>query len=307
MNVYLPIAEVSVNIFIILGMGVGVGMLSGIFGVGGGFLMTPLLMFIGIPSPVAVATEANQIVASSVSGVLAHWRRNNVDFKMGSILLVGGVIGSTAGVWIFAWLRTLGQIDLVIKLSYVVFLGIIGSLMLVEGLRAMFIKRRGTAAKARKLHQHNWLHGLPFKMRFRKSKLYISALLPLVIGCFVGILSAIMGVGGGFVMVPAMIYLLGMPTNVVIGTSLFQIIFVTANATFLQSYMNQTVDIMLAVLLLIGGVIGAQIGTRVGTKLNGEQLRILLAAMVLMVCGKIIFDLILTPDDVFSISLSGGH
>ncbi len=307
MNVYLPIAEVSVNIFIILGMGVGVGMLSGIFGVGGGFLMTPLLMFIGIPSPVAVATEANQIVASSVSGVLAHWRRNNVDFKMGSILLVGGVIGSTAGVWIFAWLRTLGQIDLVIKLSYVVFLGIIGSLMLVEGLRAMFVKRRGTAAKARKLHQHNWLHGLPFKMRFRKSKLYISALLPLVIGCFVGILSAIMGVGGGFVMVPAMIYLLGMPTNVVIGTSLFQIIFVTANATFLQSYMNQTVDIMLAVLLLIGGVIGAQIGTRVGTKLNGEQLRILLAVMVLMVCGKIIFDLILTPDDVFSIGLSGGH
>ncbi len=307
MNVYLPIAEISVNIFIILGMGVGVGMLSGIFGVGGGFLMTPLLMFIGIPSPVAVATEANQIVASSVSGVLAHWRRNNVDFKMGAILLIGGVIGSTAGVWIFAWLRTLGQIDLVIKLSYVVFLGIVGSLMFVEGLRAMFIKRRGNSAKARKLHQHNWLHGLPFKMRFRKSKLYISALLPLAIGCFVGILSAIMGVGGGFVMVPAMIYLLGMPTNVVIGTSLFQIIFVTANATFLQSYMNQTVDIMLAVLLLIGGVIGAQIGTKVGTKLNGEQLRILLAAMVLMVCGKIIFDLVLTPDDVFSIGASSGH
>jgi len=307
MNVYLPIAEISVNIFIILGMGTGVGMLSGIFGVGGGFLMTPLLIFIGIPSPVAVATEANQIVASSVSGVLAHWRRGNVDFKMGSILLIGGVIGSTGGVWLFAWLSTLGQIDLVIKLSYVVFLGIIGSLMMVESIKFMFNQRKGPSSKKRKLHQHNWLHGLPFKMRFRKSKLYISALLPLAIGAFVGVLSAIMGVGGGFVMVPAMIYLLGMPTNVVIGTSLFQIIFVTANATFLQSYLNQTVDIMLASLLLVGGVIGAQIGTRIGAKLKSEQLRVLLAAMVLMVCGKILFDLILTPDDVYSITSSGGH
>lgn len=307
MNFYLPIAEMSVNIYMILGMGVGVGMLSGIFGVGGGFLMTPLLIFIGIPSPVAVATEATQIVGSSVSGVLAHWRRGNVDFKMGGILLIGGVIGSSLGVVLFAWLRTLGQIDLVIKLSYVIFLGIIGSLMLVEGLKVMFHARKGTASNKRKLHQHNWLHGLPFKMRFRKSKLYISALLPLVIGGFVGVLSAIMGVGGGFVMVPAMIYLLGMPTAVVVGTSLFQIIFVTANATFLQSYMNQTVDVMLAILLLAGGVVGAQIGTRVGSKLKGEQLRVLLASMVLLVCGKILFDLVLTPDDVYSIGLPGGH
>ena len=307
MNVYLPIAEMSVNIFIILGMGVGVGMMSGIFGVGGGFLMTPLLIFIGIPSPVAVATEANQIVASSVSGVLAHWRRDNVDFKMGSILLIGGVIGSTGGVWLFSWLSTLGQIDLVIKLSYVIFLGIIGTLMFIESIKVIFAQRRGSKAKARKLHQHNWLHGLPFKMRFRKSKLYISALLPLAIGCFVGVLSAIMGVGGGFVMVPAMIYLLGMPTNVVIGTSLFQIIFVTANATFLQSYLNQTVDVMLAVLLLVGGVVGAQLGTRMGSKLKGEQLRVLLAIMVLLVCAKIIFDLVLTPEDVYSIGTSGSH
>ncbi|MDJ0686257.1 MAG: sulfite exporter TauE/SafE family protein [Alphaproteobacteria bacterium] len=307
MNIYLPIAEMSVNIFLILGMGVGVGMLSGIFGVGGGFLMTPLLIFIGVPSPVAVGTEANQIVASSVSGVLAHWRRGNVDFKMGGVLLAGGIIGSTFGVWLFALLRTLGQVDLVIKLSYVVFLGIVGGLMMLESVRAMVRTKSGSVATLRKLHEHNWLHGLPFKMRFHRSKLYISAILPLSVGVLVGILSAIMGVGGGFVMVPAMIYLLGMPTSVVVGTSLFQIIFVTANATFLQSYLNQTVDVLLAVLLLVGGVVGAQIGTRVGANLRGEQLRGLLAAMVLAVCVKLLFDLVLEPDDLYSISLPGGH
>jgi len=232
MHIYLPIAELSVNVFLILGLGGGVGLLSGLFGVGGGFLMTPLLIFIGIPSPVAVATEANQIVASSVSGVLAHWRRGNVDMKMGSVLLVGGVIGSSLGVWLFTFLRGLGQIDLVIKPSYVVFLSIIGGLMFVESVRAMTKRKSATRSKA---HKHNWMHGLPFKMRFRKSRLYISALLPAGIGVFVGLLSAIMGVGGGFVMVPAMIYLLGMPTSVVVGTSLFQIIFVTANVTILQA------------------------------------------------------------------------
>ena len=309
MSIYLPIAEMSVNIFIILGLGVGVGMLSGIFGVGGGFLMTPLLFFMGVPAPVAVGTEANQIVASSVSGVLAHWRRGNVDVKMGVFLLIGGLIGSTAGVYLFAWLRTLGQIDLVIKLSYVVFLGIIGTLMMVESIKAMFQSRRAaaTGGSRGKLHQHNWLHGLPFKVRFRRSKLYISALLPIGVGVVVGILSAIMGVGGGFVMVPAMIYLLGMPTSVVVGTSLFQIIFVTANATFFQAYLNQTVDIFLAVLLLVGGVIGAQFGTKVGAKLNGEQLRGLLAAMVLMVCGKLLLDLLIEPEDLYSIGVLGGH
>lgn len=314
MHIYLPIAEMSVNIFMILGMGVGVGMLSGIFGVGGGFLMTPLLIFIGVPSPVAVGTEANQIVASSVSGVLAHWRRGNVDFKMGGVLLIGGIIGSSFGVWLFALLRALGQVDLVIKLSYVVFLGIVGGLMLWESIGAM--RRRSTGGASggsaggstgRKLHEHNFLHGLPFKMRFRRSKLYISALLPLGIGFFVGVLSAIMGVGGGFVMVPAMIYLLGMPTAVVVGTSLFQIIFVTANATFLQSYLNNTVDIVLAVLLLLGGVIGAQIGTRIGANLRGEQLRSLLALMVLAVCIKLFFDLVLEPSDLYAITLPGGH
>jgi len=306
MQIYLPIAELSVNFILFLAMGGAVGFLSGLFGVGGGFLMTPLLIFAGIPSAVAVATEANQIVASSVSGALAHWRRGNVDIKMGVVLLVGGFIGSSVGVWLFSFLRGLGQIDLVIKLSYVVFLGIIGSLMLVESLRAMS-RRRKPGAKRRKLHQHNWLHGLPFKMRFRRSKLYISALLPLGVGIFVGILAAIMGVGGGFIMVPAMIYLLGMPTSVVVGTSLFQIIFVTANVTFLQAWQNQTVDIVLALLLLIGGVIGAQFGTRAGARLHGEQLRTLLALIVLGVCAKLGYDLVAVPADLFSIGQTVGH
>ena len=290
------------HIGIIIGLGGGVGFLSGLFGVGGGFLMTPLLIFFGVPPVVAVATEANQIVASSVSGVLAHMRRSNVDFKMGTILLIGGVIGSTLGVFLFAFLRELGQIDLVIKLSYVVLLGIVGSLMLVESVRAILRTRKPGAARG-KLHQHNWLHGLPFKMRFRRSKLYISALLPLAIGAFVGVLAAIMGVGGGFIMVPAMIYILGMPTAVVVGTSLFQIIFVTANVTILQSVQTQTVDFVLAGLLLFGAVIGAQFGTRAGAKLRGEQLRGLLALMVLAVCIKLGFDLALHPASLYSVEL----
>ncbi len=303
MQIYLPIAEMSVNVFLILGMGGAIGFLSGLFGVGGGFLMTPLLIFIGVPPAVAVATEANQIVASSVSGVLAHWRRGNVDFKMGSVLLVGGIAGSTFGVGLFSILRGLGQIDLVISLSYVIFLGIVGMLMLVESLRTMR-QRKATAGKRRKLHQHTWIHGLPLKTRFRRSKLYISALMPLAIGFFVGVLSAIMGVGGGFIMVPAMIYLLGMPTAVVIGTSLFQIIFVTANVTFLQAYANQTVDVVLAILLLTGAVIGAQFGARAGARLHGEQLRGLLAVMVLAVCGKLFFDLLVTPVDLYSLGVA---
>ncbi len=219
---------------------------------------------------------------------------------MGAMLLVGGLLGSTFGVWLFALLRTLGQIDLVIKLSYVTFLGIIGALMFVESLKAL-LRHRAQAASRGKLHKHTWIHGLPFKMRFRRSKLYISALLPVGVGFVVGVLAAIMGVGGGFIMVPAMIYLLGMPTSVVVGTSLFQIIFVTANVTFLQAYANQTVDVVLALLLLIGAVIGAQLGAKAGAKLRGEQLRILLAAMVLAVCAKLGYDLTITPSDLYSI------
>ena len=291
----------SVNIFLILAMGGGIGFLSGLFGVGGGFLMTPLLIFIGVPAPVAVGTEANQIVASSVSGVLAHWRRGNVDFKMGSILLIGGFFGSSAGVVLFKYLQFIGQIDLVIKLSFIIFLGIIGSLMFWESIRTI-IRSHNPASRRRKLHQHNWLHGLPLKVRFRKSKLYISAILPFAIGAVVGVLSAIMGVGGGFIMVPAMIYLLGMPTSVVIGTSLFQIIFVTANVTFLQALTVQTVDILLAILLLTGAVVGAQFGSKYSVRMKGEQLRALLAIMVLGVCIKIIVDLVTKPTDLYSIT-----
>jgi uncharacterized membrane protein YfcA len=310
MQIYLPIAEMSVNIFLILGMGGAVGLLSGLFGVGGGFIMTPLLIFVGVPPAVAVGTEANQIVASSVSGGLAHWRRGNVDLRMGVVLTAGGFIGSGLGVALFSVLRGLGQIELVISLSYVVFLGIIGVLMLYESTNVIMRQRyAGTSrpiSTARVPGRHTWIHGLPFKIRFRKSKLYISALLPLGVGFVVGILAAIMGVGGGFVMVPVMIYLLGMPTQVVIGTSLFQIIFVTANTTFLQATVNQTVDVVLAILLSIGGVIGAQVGARLGAKLKGEQLRVLLALIVLGVCLRLAFDLVITPAEPFSFSVAGG-
>ncbi len=299
MYIYFPIAEISLNLFIVIGLGGFIGFLSGLFGVGGGFLMTPLLIFLGIPAPVAVATEANQIVASSVSGVIAHWRRKNVDFKMGTVLLLGGLVGSSLGVLLFALLEKIGQLDLVIKLSYVFFLGIIGILMLWESVRT-YIRSRKTEFHSRKLHAHNWLHGLPLKMRFRRSKLYISALVPFSIAAFVGVLSAIMGVGGGFIMIPAMIYLLGMPTSVVIGTSLFQIIFVTANVTLLQSVQTQTVDFLLAGTLLFGAVIGAQIGTRFGGMLRGEQLRGMLAIIVLLVSIRIGYELISIPLDIFS-------
>ena len=304
MQIYLPIAEVSVNAFLLLGLGGGVGLLSGMFGVGGGFLMTPLLIFIGISPAVAVATEANQIVASSFSGVLAHWRRKTVDFKMGGVLLSGGVVGSVLGVQLFAFLRSIGQVDLLVSVCYVVFLGAVGGLMFVESLNTLRKTKRGAKPPAKR--GHNWIHGLPLKMRFRQSKLYISAIPPFVIGLCVGLLAAIMGVGGGFIMVPAMIYLLGMPTNVVVGTSLFQIMFVTGLTTLLHATTNHTVDAVLALLLLIGGVVGAQIGVRIGAKLKAEQMRVLLAGMVLVVCGKLAFDLIVEPTELFSIG-AGGH
>jgi uncharacterized protein len=299
MQLYLPIAEVSVNAFVILGLGGIVGFLSGMFGVGGGFLITPLLFFIGVPPAVAVATGANQVVASSVSGVLAQMRRKAVDFQMGSVLLGGGMVGSAIGIWVFARLTRLGQVDLFVQLSYVVFLGLIGALMFQESLRSLLKSRK--PGPVRRSHIHTWVHGLPFKMKFRASGLYISVLPPLAVGALVGFLAAIMGVGGGFIMVPAMIYLLGMPTKVVVGTSLFQIIFVTAFTTIMHAVTNQTVDMMLAALLIVGGVIGAQLGTRVGVRLRAEQLRILLAALVLGVAIKIGLDLVLEPAELFSV------
>jgi uncharacterized protein len=301
MQLYLPIAEVSVDAFLILGLGGIVGFLSGMFGVGGGFLITPLLFFIGVPPAVAVATGANQVVASSVSGVLAQMKRKAVDFRMGTVLLAGGVAGSAVGIWVFQLMTAAGQIDLFVQLSYVLFLGLIGAMMLQESLRSL-MRSRNVNAPVRRSHVHSWVHRLPLKMKFRASGLYISVIPPLLIGASVGFLAAIMGVGGGFIMVPAMIYLLGMPTKVVIGTSLFQIIFVTAFTTVMHAVTNQSVDMLLALVLIIGGVIGAQIGARVGVRLKAEQLRILLSLLVLAVSARIAGDLLLRPGEVYSVT-----
>ena len=305
MQIYLPIAETSVNIFLLLGLGGLVGFLSGMFGVGGGFLMTPLLIFVGIPPTVAVASEANQILASSISGGMAHFQKRGVDMRMGCVLLAGGLLGSAVGVQLYAVMREIGQIDLMISLCYVVFLGVIGLLMMIESIRAIHARQIGRNIPARRPGQHNWIHGLPFKMRFKVSHLYTSIIPPILIGFFVGILAAIMGVGGGFIMVPAMIYLLRMPTNVVIGTSLFQIIFVSAAVTIMHAVKNQTVDVVLATILIIGGVMGAQIGARIGQKLRGEQLRALLALIVLGVGLKMLSDLLFMPAEIYSLSSLG--
>jgi uncharacterized membrane protein YfcA len=301
MEVYLPVAELSVNWAMILGMGAAVGFLSGMFGVGGGFLMTPLLVFYGIPPGIAVATQASHITASSLSGALAQWRRQGLDAKMGLTLLTGGIAGSALGVYIFRLLQQSGQIELVVTASYVVLLGSIGGLMLNESVRTIRVARAGAVRAPIKTGQHSWIHGLPLKMRFRRSKLYISVIPPLVLGALVGILTAIMGVGGGFIMVPAMIYLLRMPTNVVVGTSQFQILFVTAATTLLHATSDQTVDIVLAFLLVVGGVIGVQFGVRVGSQLRGEQLRALLAVLVVGVALRLFIGLVSTPADVYSI------
>ena len=301
MQIYLPIAELSVNVVLLLGLGGLIGFLSGIFGVGGGFLMTPLLIFIGVPPPVAVATQANNVVASSISGVVAHFRRGNVDVRMGIVLLIGGLTGSTAGVRVFEVLQELGQIDLVINLSYAVFLALTGALMSWEGASAIMRRRREMPQRRRRLN--SWMDRLPLKVRFPRSRLHISALVPLTVGLAIGVLSAIMGVGGGFILVPAMIYIIGMPTSVVIGTSLFQIIFVAANVTFLQAVQNQTVDIVLALLLLLGGVVGAQYGSRMATRVPGDLLRILLGVIVIATCGRLVYELVSVPADIYGIGM----
>jgi uncharacterized protein len=302
LQVYLPIAEISVNLVVMLGLGAAVGFLSGMFGVGGGFLLTPFLIFSGISAPIAVATGANQIVATSVSGALAQWRRNNIDFHMGTVLIVGGMAGALAGVLLLKVLREAGQAGLIISLTYVALLGVIGALMLGESLRAIRRARAGKPVGARKPGQHNWVHGLPLKMRFPRSRLYISAIPPLVIGAVVGLLTAFLGVGGGFIMVPAMIYLLRMPTNIVIGTSTFQIIFITALVTILHASFNHSLDVVLAFILAVGGVMGGQFGVRAGQKLRGEQLRLLLGLLVLAVALRLLLDLVLRPADLYSIA-----
>lgn len=302
LQVYLPIAEMSVNLLVMLGLGAAVGFLSGMFGVGGGFLLTPFLIFSGISAPIAVATGANQIVATSVSGALAQWRRNNIDFRMGTVLIAGGVAGAFIGVLLLKVLREAGQAGLIISLTYVALLGTIGTLMLAESIRAIRRARAGRPPSGRRPGQHNWVHGLPLKMRFPRSRLYISAIPPLVIGWVVGLLTAFLGVGGGFIMVPAMIYLLRMPTNIVIGTSTFQIIFVTAVVTILHASFNNSLDVVLALMLAAGGVMGGQFGVRAGQKLRGEQLRALLALLVLGVAVRLFLDLVLKPEDLYTVT-----
>ncbi|MDS1137392.1 sulfite exporter TauE/SafE family protein [Nitratireductor indicus] len=305
MGIYLPIAEMSVNVFVLLAMGGAVGFLSGMFGVGGGFLITPLLIFYNIPPSIAVATGANQVIASSFSGALAHFKRKSLDVKLGTVLLAGGIVGASLGAVVFAYLRRLGQLDLIVSLLYVAFLGVVGGLMLLESVNAMRRSRSGESVSLRKPGQHNWIHRLPLKMRFRASKLFVSVIPVLALGAFIGFLASIMGVGGGFIMVPALIYLLKVPTNVVIGTSLFQIIFVAAFTTIIHSTANQTVDVVLAFLLMVGGVAGAQYGARVGQRLRGEQLRALLAMLVLAVAIRLAFDLFVRPESVYSLSMGG--
>ena len=304
MDIYLPIAELSQNVFVLLAAGGLIGFLSGAFGVGGGFLLTPLLLFLGIPAPVAVASGANQVVGASVSGVIGHWKRGNVDVKMGLVLVAGGFVGSALGVTLFRWLRDIGYIDVTIGIAYVLLLGTVGIFMLIESAQILIAKRRGKSPRHTRpgSKRGTWVDRLPLKMRFRKSRLYISIIMPVAVGFVVGVLSAIMGVGGGFIMVPAMIYLLGMPTQVVVGTSLFQVIFVTANVTILQAVQNRTVDVVLAMLLLIGGVAGAQFGVRIGSRLPAERLRLFLAIMVLAVGAKVLYDLASVPEDLYSVA-----
>ncbi|MGE0502159.1 MAG: sulfite exporter TauE/SafE family protein [Rhizobiaceae bacterium] len=306
MGIYLPIAEMSVNVFVLLAMGATVGFLSGMFGVGGGFLITPLLIFYNIPPAIAVATGANQVIASSFSGALAHFKRKSLDLKLGTVLLLGGVVGSTFGAYVFALLRSLGQLDLFISILYVAFLGAVGGLMLVESVNTIRRARSGAAPVMKKSGQHNWIHRLPLKMRFRTSKLFVSIIPVLALGAAIGFLAAIMGVGGGFIMVPALIYLLKVPTNVVIGTSLYQIVVVAAFTTVVHSTANQTVDIILALILMVGGVAGAQYGAKAGQKLKGEQLRALLALLVLAVALRLGFDLFVRPASLYSLTSLGG-
>jgi len=303
MQIYLPIAEMPVNVFVIIALGASVGFLSGMFGVGGGFILTPFLMFLGISPAVAVATQSTQIVASSVSGVLTHWRKGNVDFKMGGVLLVGGVLGSIAGIQVFNALKAAGQADLFIALSYVIFLGSIGVLMLSESLQAVRHGGSSVGAVKREPGGHFWVHGWPLKMRFQRSKLYISAIPPILLGFLIGLLSVIMGVGGGFILVPAMIYFLRMPTSIVVGTSMFQIIFVAAFSTLLHAITNQSVDALLALLLIVGGVIGVQFGLRFATRVRSEVMRLGLAILVIGICLRLGIDLVVVPPDPFTVTV----
>jgi hypothetical protein len=305
-QIYLPIADIPVNVFLVLAMGLAVGFLSGMFGVGGGFLMTPLLIFIGVQPAVAVASVTTHVAASSFSGAIAYWRRNAIDVTLALTLLAGGIVGSAGGVALFTWLRTLDQLDLAIGLSYVTFLGVVGVLMVAESARAINRSRRGKPAELRRPGSHIWFHGLPLKLRFKRSKVYVSAIPVLAIGFIIGFIGAVMGIGGGFLLVPMLIYLLRVPTATVIGTSMV-LIFVTMTATtVLHAATNHLVDAVLALILMVGGVIGAQFGAHAGQRIRGEWLRLLLGLLVLSVGLRFAFELVLRPDDLYSIRLVGG-
>ncbi len=305
MYIYLPVTEMSIHILWLIALGGGVGFLSGLLGVSGGFMMTPMLILLGIPSPIAVASQSAGVIATCTTGVMGHWRRGNVDFKMAFVLIFGGLIGSSVGVFVFTLLNNSGQLDLVIKISYIIFLSGIGTMMLWELLRTNYRVRRRPNMR-QKIHVHNWTHRLPFRVRFRKSRLYISIILPLILGGCIGFLSALMGVGGGFIMVPAMIYLLGMHTSIVVGTSLLQSIIVAINATYWQASVNHTVDVILAGILIVGGVVGASLGTAVSGKLKAEQLRLILAIIVLGLGLKLFIDLVFPPSDLYMLTSAKG-
>lgn len=303
MPLYLPIAGLSLDLILLLGMGLSVGVLAGLFGIGGGFILTPLLIFLGVPPSVAVGTGAAQVVASSVSGALSHWQRKNVDVKMGAVLIAGGIVGSVLGIRLQQILKSLGQLDFFIAATYVVMLGVVGSLMLIESIGSMRGAGAGALPAKRNEDHHSMLQRLPLKLRFRTSKLYVSAIPPLVIGAFVGLLTAIMGIGGGFLLIPALIYMVRLPTRLAMGTSAFQIIFITAITTMMQATQNQTVDVMLAAPLILGGVIGAQIGVQLGNRLKAEQLRLLLGLLVVGVAIRMSVDLVTPPSDPFNLTV----
>lgn len=303
MPLYLPIAGLSLDLLLLLGMGLSIGVLSGLFGIGGGFILTPMLIFLGVPPSVAVGTGAAQVVASSISGAISHWQRRNVDVKMGAVLIAGGILGSVLGIRLQQILKALGQLDFFIAATYVVMLGVVGSLMLIESTSALRSAKSGALPSKRRDEHHSFLQRLPLKLRFRASKLYVSAVPPFVIGAFVGLLTAIMGIGGGFLLIPALIYMVRLPTRLAMGTSAFQIIFITAITTMMQAAQNQTVDVMLAAPLILGGVIGAQFGVQLGNRLKAEQLRLGLALLVLAVAGRMAVDLVTPPSDPFNLTV----
>jgi len=306
-DLYLPVADLPVHVFLVFFMGVAVGFISGMFGIGGGFLMTPLLIFIGISPAVAVASVASHIAASSFSGVLAYWRRRALDMALAFMLLAGGIIGTMAGVWLFSVLRSVGQLDLVIGLSYLILLSVVGAMMITESVQAIMRARHGKPAEVRRGGSHMWIHGLPIKVRFKQSRIYVSVIPLWVIGFVIGFIGAIMGIGGGFLLVPALIYLMRVPTGVVVGTSMILTLVTMASATVMHAATNHLVDAVLALILMVGGVIGAQFGARAGQRIRGEQLRLLLGILVLLVGLRFGYDLVLRPEELFSLRPAEGE